>query len=593
MELKKYKVYLGGVLLSNIPKGLDSLLRTFERDNNFFGIYSISTYSLVFVGDGYCILRDFQQDYSACDLEIKIDSYCNGVWANIFNGIIELGSIEINESKSEGICDIQDSSPIALLSRNSEVDIDLQTNVDLFGNAITPATPYNITLSNIDGTTSYNSKMYLAKDALKTIIEAITGTDVNIVSNYFSKSIIDCSYQITVTGTLSNFVSATIVYKNFQGDTITAVATGAGSNALDKIGYVLSPYSSVLTNAGVLETMKVGFDNRNFYDFTYDIPSQTISLYSSLPIEILSVDIDGAGMGISFTKISDFDDGGQDAMITNYRLLHNQDNPARLSISLKLLMQELNKLYNVYFLASYDNAGKIDIRLENYDYFANAAVNFTFNNAQELKVSFDEDSASRAIQTGEDSNNTLTTSTFTFGSEFCGIGQTFDAKNNSIIGSYQIFEDLLTYDETAENKIYIFENSAIIYNIHFVNAPVNPWLFKNANFYNLHLSNYHKIYRHFNKFRDNILGNISVLPEAPLQTFSARINIKNTSTNRLFKRYEFVEYMKREDFDKLFDIVSDKVEFKKQNDTVYRRGLIKTMNYDEFNGKAEITLIGE
>jgi hypothetical protein len=51
--------------------------------------------------------------------------------------------------------------------------------------------------------------------------------------------------------------------------------------------------------------------------------------------------------------------------------------------------------------------------------------------------------------------------------------------------------------------------------------------------------------------------------------------------------------MKREDFDKLFDIVSDKVEFKKQNDTVYRRGLIKTMNYDEFNGKAEITLIGE
>lgn len=593
MELKKYKVYLGGVLLNNIPKGLDSFLRTFERDNNFFGIYSVSTYNLIFVGDGYCILRDFQKDYNACELEVKIDSYCNGTWSNTFNGIIELGSIEIDESISEAVCDIQDNSPIALLSRNSDVNIDLQTNVDLFGNTITAPNPHDITLYNIDSTTSYSSKMYLVKDALKTIIEAITGTNVNIISNYFSKPITDCIYEIQLTGTLSNFSSATIVYKNFQGDTITAVATGAGSNALNKIGYVLSPYSTTLTNAGVLETIKVGFDNRNFYNYTYDIPSKTITLYSSLPIEILSVDIDGAGMGISFSKISDYEDGGQDAMITNYRLLHNQNNPSRLSISLKSLMQELNKLYNVYFLASYDNAGKIDIRLENYDYFANAEVDFTFNNAQNLKISFDEDSASKSIETGEGSSNTLMTSNFVFGSEFCGIGNTFDAKNDSTIGSYQIFEDLLTYDETVENKIYIFENSAIIYDIHFVNAPVNPWSSKVVNFYNLHLSNYHKIYRHFNKFRDNILGNIHVLPEAPMQTFSDRINIKNTSTNRLFKRYEFVEYMKREDFNKLFDIISDKVEFKKKDDIVYRRGLIKTMNYDEFNGKAEITLIGE
>lgn len=593
MELKKYKVYLGGVLLNNIPKGLDSVSRLFERDNNFFGIYSVTTYDLIFVGDGYCILRDFQRDYNSCELDIKIDSFCNGILDNVFNGIIELGSIIIDESKAEAICDIQDSSPITLISRNSEVSIDLQTNVDLFGNAITPATPYNITLSNIDGTASYNSKMYLVKDVIKTILEATTGTDVSIVSNYFSKPITDCVYEIQVTGTLANFVTATIVYKNFQGDTITAVATGGGSNALNKIGYVLSPYSSVLSNAGVLETMKVGFDNRNFYNFIYDTPLQTVTLYSSLPIEILSVDIDGAGMGISFSKISDYDDGGQDAMITNYRLLHNENNPSRFSMSLKLLMQEINKLYNVYFLASYDNAGKIDIRLENYDYFANAAVNFTFDNAQDLKISFDEDSSSRAIETGEDEDNTLSTANFTFGSEFCGLGTTFDAKNTSVIGSFQIFEDLLAFDIQNKDYLYIFENSGLLFNIHFVNAPVSPWSDKDANFYNLHLSNYHKIYRHFNKFRDNILGNINVLPESPLQTFSPRINIKNTSTNRLFKKYEFIEYMKREDFNKLFDIISDKVEFKKQNDIVYRRGLIKTINYDDFNGKAEITLIGE
>ena len=593
MELKKYKVYLGGVLLSNIPKGLDSMSRLFERDNNFFGIYSVTTLDLIFVGDGYCILRDFQRDYNSCELEIKIDLLCNGILNNVFNGIIELGSIVIDESKAEAVCDIQDNSPINLISRNSEVSIDLQTDKDLFGNTITPATPNDITLYNVDSSASYNTKMYSVTDVLKTILKAITGNNVNVTSNYFSKSVTDCVYQINVTGTLSNFSSATIVYKNFQGETVTAYVDGAGSNALNKIGYILSPYSSVLTNTGVLENMKVGFDNRNFYNFTYDIPSKTVTLYSSLPIEILSVNITGAGMGISFTKISDYDDGGQDAMITNYRLLHNEDNPSRFAISLKQLMQEINKIYNVYFLASYDNAGNIDIRLENYDYFANAPVNFTFNNAQYLKISFDEDSSSRAIETGEDEDNTLSTANFTFGSEFCGLGTTFDARNTSVIGSFQIFEDLLAFDIQNKDYLYIFENYGQTYNIHFVNAPVNPWLYKNANFYNLHLSNYHKIYRHFNKFRDNILGSINVPPVFPLQTFSPSINIKNTSTNRLFKRYEFIEYMKREEFDKLFDIISDKVEFKKQNDLVYRRGLIKTINYDEFNGKAEITLIGE
>ena len=58
MELKTYRVYLNGVLLINTPNGLDTFLQEFIRDNNLFGIYSVSSFDLQFIGDGFCILRD-------------------------------------------------------------------------------------------------------------------------------------------------------------------------------------------------------------------------------------------------------------------------------------------------------------------------------------------------------------------------------------------------------------------------------------------------------------------------------------------------------------------------------------------------------
>ena len=179
MELKDYRVYLGDVLLKNIPIGLENFSKEFARDNNIYGVYSIASFDLTFVGDGFCILRDLQENVDSCQKTILIQKKCNNIWVDIFNGIIEVGSIVVDYTLSEVTCEIQDNSPLVLISRNSEVSINLQSEKDLFGQALTPATLNTTTLFSIDNNTAYANRYTIdAVEAIRVVAEAITGVEM-------------------------------------------------------------------------------------------------------------------------------------------------------------------------------------------------------------------------------------------------------------------------------------------------------------------------------------------------------------------------------------------------------------------------------
>jgi len=599
--LKNYRVYLDNILLKNIPNGLDMFQKEFKRDNDLYGIYSISSYDLVFVGDGYCILRDFQDNIDSCTKSIKVQENCNNIWVDVFDGIIEVGSVEINESASEATCTIEDNSPLALMVRNSEADIDLQTTIGLYNNAITPINELTVNLSSPLATPYTGVFIYDYTEALRVVLESITGLDVNVQSTFLAKQANDCIYDLEFTGDMSQFIDATIVYKNFQGQTITVNATNVGGAAeLFIIGYYMMPFSlhlgAVAANFDYVQNaFKNDLDHRDFYYFTPDYVNNKIRLFSNLPIEILSTSINSFDITatIGFTKIQDFEDGGNNPCLSNYRLLHAQNDKARFSVNFKTLMSELHKLFNVYFIASYNNQGGIDFRVEDYQYFANAAVNMTFDNAQDLKVSFDEENIANSITTGEATTNNLGSNEFTFATEFCGLGQNFDAKNDFVIGAWQIFEDLKTpFKADKENEYYIIENYGDVDSVFFAGNPSPALPNQRVSYaYNMRYTNYHKIYRHFNKFRNSVKGNISV-PWIVTEHLS-NINIDNTANNRLFRIYEFNEYMSRTKFNSLIDSNIDKVQFKKTNDSTYREGLIKSVFYNDLDGKAQIVILGE
>lgn len=598
--MKNYRVYLDNILLKNIPNGLDKFQKEFKRDNDLYGIYSISSYDLVFVGDGYCILRDFQDNIESCSKNVLIQEKCDNVWVTTFDGIIEVGSVEINESASEATCTIEDNSPLALMVRNSETNIDLQTTIGLYNNTITPISELNVTLSSPLATPYSNVYIYDYKEALRVVLESITGLDVNVQSAFLAKQPQNCIYDLEFTGDMSQLIDATITYKNFQGQTITTnpIIIG-GATQLYIVGYYMMPFSLHLgatptTFDYVQNAFKNDLDHRDFYYFTTNNSTKKVRLYSNLPIEILSTSINSFDVSatLGFTKIQDFEDGGNNPCLSNYRLFHSKNDKARFSVNFKTLMSELHKLFNVYFVASYNNQGGIDFIVEDYQYFANAPVNYTFNNAQDLKISFDEENSANAITTGEATTNNLGSSEFTFGSEFCGLGQTFDAKNEFVIGAWQIFEDLKTpFEANKENQYYILENYGDVDSVFFAGNPSAGLPNRVSYAYNMHYTNYHKIYRHMNKFRNNINGNISV-PWIVTEHLS-NINISNIANNRIFKVYEFTENISRTQFNSLIDTNIDKVKFKKTNDTNYREGLIKNIFYNELDGKAQITILGE
>ena len=305
-----------------------------------------------------------------------------------------------------------------------------------------------------------------------------------------------------------------------------------------------------------------------------------------MDVQIVSADPSAT---VSFAQVSDYIDGGNSPIFMNYKMLAVQPAPYQFRLSFKSLMEELNKNYNVYFLASYNNQGGIDIRIEDYQYFASVTPNITFDNVRNLKITFDTDSTNNAISTGEASDTTMATKNYTFGSDFCGLGGNFDAKSSFVIGTNRIWNDVqLAYSADYEQNIYMIENLGEREIVQVVeDRAFNIADIYNMYLYNQYLSNYNRIYRHLNKFKNNIVGTV------PVWRQDSNINITNIAQNRLFKRYEFSTFISEATFNSLIDNVVDKVRFKKDNDTAYRTGLITALKYNNLTGKAEITTLGE
>jgi hypothetical protein len=602
MELKTYKVYLNGVLLINPPNGLDTFLQEFIRDSNLFGIYSVSSFDLEFIGDGYCILKDFQENFDSCQMTIKIDRYCNNSWSTLYNGIIEVGSIEIDVELGVATCEMQDNSPLVKISQNSDITIDIETTVDIYGNAMpTPPISNDLILYSPDGVTSYSNIKYITwSGLLETVLRGITGLDVNVISSFFTTTSTNSQWTITWTGNMASIISTTVTYKDFQGNIKTVTSDKYTGNKhfenvrADLVVQIVTgfpPYPS----SDIVNFFQAKIDYRDFTFTSQNNATKTITLNSNLPIEILDVEIVSADPSatVSFAQVSDYSDGGNNPIFMNYRMIAAQNSNYQFIISFKDLMEELNKNYNVYFIASYNTQGGIDFRIEDYQYFASTEPTIILDNINNLKISFSEDYVGSSISTGEPDFTTFANRAYTFGSDFCGLGDNFDAKSSFVIGTNKIWNDVqLVYSPDYDENFYIIENSGDRYQVEMHKKgyplPIGPTIFTfTTEPYNIYLTHYHKIYRHLNRFKNNIIGVVQLAEQ------NSSININNIAKNRIFKKYEFSAVMSQAQFNLLIDNIADKMQFKQYTDTTYRTGLITALKYNNLTGKAEITTLGE
>jgi hypothetical protein len=594
-----YRVILNGITLSNNPRGFDTFTTEFVRDNELFGIYSISSFDLVFVGDGFCILRDSQLDLSICDIPIVIQQWCNNSWSNIFDGIIETSSIELDYSISEATCEIIDNSPLSLLSRNADVTVDIESNKDIYGNLI-DGYVFPFTTSIVKDLNGNNNNASLATwdVVLKNLISAITGKKVNITSNYLNTlsepEIWRITFSLVSLGAAIN--SITIQFKDFQGNThLVGTPYSSGNAAIQEISYNLL---DGVDNSGVgledeKEDLQFSYDVRKFYGIVITNLGLTRDFYSTLPIEIESITIDdgGAGNTATFSKIQDFVDGGNIPSFATYRSLKNLTS-SDFTTTFKEIITELHKMYNVYFVATYNN-GEIDIIIEDEKTILNTTNTFTFNNPQKLKSKFDSSSVFNQISLG-DASSTRMQQNINLTSVFCGIKNEFDATNSFIFGASDIQSDMIeVYDESKADRKYILSNYGSS-----LSSPLSIWVYDNGSSLNvlnnwavnMFDSNWHKLYRHFSKLISNIIG---LSPYSDYDSTGYSVNVTNTSRNKLFMNYEFEESMTRLQFNSLVDNIFDKALLKIPNQTNYKEGIIKSVEYNQTTGKALITILGE
>lgn len=594
MELNKWRVYLDGVLLKNAPLGLNKFTRDFIRDNELFGLYSINSFDLTFVGDGYCILKEFQDNFQSCQKEILIQKYCNHTWVEIFNGIIEVGSVEIDESLSQATCEIQDNSPLSLITKNSELLVDVETTKGIYGNTIVPA-PFDTTLLKGINEVDYTPYSISWNDAFRVVLESITGVGVNVSSTYLDTASNESQIVIYFYGTLTDITSLELSYTNFQGETKVLNTTFSGYTAIEELANLcVNEISDGSTTQKKEFAILNEFDARGFSRFSIPSPvtPDRINLFSHLPIKINYLNIiASSSVTYAITYPSDLEIYGNMPRLCNYRALMGESSPYLLQYSFKELMNEFNKIYNVFFIATYNINGSIDFRLVTEQELNNSPVNYTFSNALGLKSKFDEENIFNKIITKDESNETLVQKERVFNNDFCGLGNELDLSSDWILGSVPTLTVLpQTYDEGLINNKYLISNSGGT-TFYIVYYKVGVDIFSKQLFVtNKFETNWHKIYRHLSKFRSNIIG-IANYYNPPINDFS--INIENTSQNKLYKKYEFTEQMTNNDFNNLTDTIYDRVKFKISKETQYKEGLIMSVNYNYDTGEALFTVLGE
>jgi hypothetical protein len=588
-----YRIFLDNVLLNNLPLGLDSFKKEFVRDNNLFGLYSLSSFDLIFIGDGFCNLKKFQENTTLCEKEVLIQQYCNNNWVDIFNGIINIGSIKINEELKQAECEIQDNSPLAILSRNSELSIDLESEKGVFGQTITPASVNPSILDGIDFT-SYDTKNVSWYDALRVVTEAITNTTVNVSSTFLNTVPQEQIYRLVFTGTVANITSINITYKNFQGETKTFFADNSGNGAIANLIRGILNQAVALGNLSTWErAFTTDIDYRYFYRHLYDAPTKTLSLYSTLPIDILSMSITGStAVGVTYTKTQEFVDGGDEPCFLNYNTLMNQVAPYGLQYSFKEIMEELNKAYNVYFIATYNNAGEIDLKLVSYYEIIGTNPNLTLDNVTKLTYQFDDQSIYNTLKTNDAPQQALLQKERVFTSDFCGIGNQLDLSNSFILGTVPTLKTIRqVYDDSLLNNKYIItKNGTSSFFEAVYLAGLSGYLILSANIINKFLTNWHKVYRHLPKFANNIIGNASYYNPT---TNNFSVNIYNNTALKTFKTFTFNAIISNIQFNSLSDNILDMVKFKRESDTSYRYGLVKSVTYNYNTGEAEFTILGE
>lgn len=589
--MKKYRIHLNNAQLQTNPIGLNDIGYKFERDNGLFGLFVVTVLNLTFVGDGFCILKEFQDTGTGeCSAPIKIEISCDGsTYQTIFNGNIPIAKIKINNSEKSANVEIEDNNPLALISQNSEIDFDYNSSNDIFGEPLKQVgSPYS-TIEMFDeiGNYDYPDVQGISiKNAIEFIMNFMTGYEIQFESDFLNNTqpVLE-KWRLTFVGEPGINQDTTIVYTNFYNQTITINAVSSGDAHIQELANrMVTPVTSIPSIPPEIRDFFRTWDQINFQDTNIFLSgNHFVEWVTPIPFKINSASTIGTAPIFLLEKAQDLVDAAYGIHFIDWNGLHEL--PGQMKLSFKQLITEINKATGCTFFVFLNPVTQIlHVRLEDDNWFLNNSFTKTYDNIKEYSTTVNTSSTFANIEVGsKQSQKSSTNINQTFSSLYCGLTNKFDANNDFITDTVQIWSDLAVVFDPDDNNsdIYMVQvdnGQAIQYVIDIALNGVTS--VGELTFYNNYLNNNMSILRHMAKFRNDLYG-------------SPDKRITNIAQEKIFKEYRFTTYIKLTEFNEFIDSVPDRVRFKMLEETEYKIGIVKEINYNYNNGEAKFVVLGQ
>jgi hypothetical protein len=590
--MKTYKFFLDNIEINDDPKGWDEASIKISRNDNLNALLYEYTSDLVFHGDGYTYIKNQLDTNGFCDkVEIRIDKICESgeSYYNIFEGIMNLREIKVDEWKCEITCNAEDNNLDSQIQAFADNEFDLGGTKGM-GWSVTAPTPRKLGLWDMTGTVQTQRTGYYVIDVLQYLVDCMTKgvNNVTVVSNYFQNDTTQryiTKIKFLNTSQLTNPPNFNeLKWTNYLGvqNTINIPHSAV-------LGTALGNVALLVTQGTVPADVRDNYytNDFNLAENSYHDGVDTVTIETDLPFGTIdSFLLNGfSGFPISYTR-TDFQtgtDGMKYLSIMTGGQLRGASNQITPIISFKDIYIELVKEFNLGMSLT-NIGGNITMRIEPVDYFFSQSESITIENVPNLKYEISSRFTKDQIKVGDGSPKEgrradLINQNTWYSGTFCQT-QAVDCNNKYIVDWNSINNQITTTDNKYDEKIYLIEcttgtlgaDADSIRYTHGYNSTIDGYTMNN------HLTNYWKIRRWLFSMSGNaVFGNKTIV---------------NHNTVKPSKEFTFEYPLTFEQFKTIRNNRDKYIIFRKDNNILNNRlGWIEEVSYTEKTGLTSFKLI--
>jgi hypothetical protein len=344
-----FRIYMGGVYLSDEPKNLTETELTIARDEKQKGVVISFTSEVTFYGDGYVQLRSIRDAGSGCaQVPVNIEFHCAETrgWEVLYSGVIPLGSedVEWDDYNCTVTTRIENADFSTLLENYADNRVIINTDFCADGNTSLAPITKNATdfFASFSGVfTGIPVGTFLFTDVLQQALSYISNNQITLVpdplySTLYLAQILDLDFI----DPLAPGDIITLEFTNYYGQNYTVTHTCTGVSDIAAFARQCLHFGD--------SSVSPDLDRTNFFEkaSSADLTlGPDITLINFLPWDNITFEVNGGAKDTSITESQSFQYGLKNLGITSSTVLQQQK--ADISYSLNQLLNHATELHNM------------------------------------------------------------------------------------------------------------------------------------------------------------------------------------------------------------------------------------------------------